>query len=384
MQRDLTIYNVSNFNEKIAQVNKKLTRYGISPVKILSQYTDTETIRNIVTTPYGHKEIDTEREYTVFTLEYNELKLGDYRLIASINHVESLVNLAPVDNASISHNEEIYYLEFARCEHCNIKRQRNDTFIIEDTRDKSRMQIGRNCLSLYVGYDAANCLQMSDAYMDIADLFIPEDYDVPISQVSEYTLLEYLAAVDYCIDTYGWMPSTGGGKPTKYDAIDVLKEEKLREKISQGNYNNAVKVIDWMKEQKSGTSTYARNLYRIACNLYVTPKSYGYAASAMQSYNKEYHEQSVNNAPVSKFQGKIKQRLNLSLACTFVTSFDTMYDVNHLHLFVDTDGNVYKWVTGAVSYDVGDKVSGKGTVKSHDIYNSVNQTTLVRCKFEIV
>jgi hypothetical protein len=60
-------------------------------------------------------------------------------------------------------------------------------------------------------------------------------------------------------------------------------------------------------------------------------------------------------------------------------NIETMY----AHTFKDTDGNVFVWKTSKnISFEYGEPVILKGTVKEHSEYKDEKQTVLTRCKVE--
>ena len=82
----------------------------------------------------------------------------------------------------------------------------------------------------------------------------------------------------------------------------------------------------------------------------------------------------------STHQGNLGDRLDLRLWVTRVINLgDTQYGTKFMFLFSDEQENQYTWTTSVnKSWEVGDTVHVKGTVKSHDTYQGVSQTCLTR------
>lgn len=56
-------------------------------------------------------------------------------------------------------------------------------------------------------------------------------------------------------------------------------------------------------------------------------------------------------------------------------------DIMYVHTFKDADGNVFTWKTQkGISFEYGEMVIFKGTVKKHSEYKDEKQTELTRCK----
>lgn len=82
----------------------------------------------------------------------------------------------------------------------------------------------------------------------------------------------------------------------------------------------------------------------------------------------------------SQYQGTIGQRLELNLWVSRIIDLgETQYGTKQLYLFQDENSNEYTWNTGVKkNWLVGDAVHAKATVKSHDTYQGIRQTTLTR------
>lgn len=86
--------------------------------------------------------------------------------------------------------------------------------------------------------------------------------------------------------------------------------------------------------------------------------------------------------------GEIKDRIEFEGKVEFTTERDGYYGVTTIIKFRSNDGNVFTWfASGVQTYQRGDRVKVRGTVKKHDEYRGVKQTVLSRCvveTFEVV
>lgn len=87
----------------------------------------------------------------------------------------------------------------------------------------------------------------------------------------------------------------------------------------------------------------------------------------------------------SDWQGEVGSRLELYLHIDrkFQGEFSYAKGMwgttnNYMYLMSDEDGNKYKWSTGK-SYEEGENVHFKATVKDHTEYKGIKQTVLTRC-----
>ena len=88
------------------------------------------------------------------------------------------------------------------------------------------------------------------------------------------------------------------------------------------------------------------------------------------------------DAGVSKWIGKVGERLNLTLKCIRATESDGYFGVSRFYVFNDAAGNVFTWSTSAKVLEEGHIYELAGSVKAHDTYRAVEQTALTRCSIK--
>lgn len=81
----------------------------------------------------------------------------------------------------------------------------------------------------------------------------------------------------------------------------------------------------------------------------------------------------------SKHQGKIGERLELTLTVKKVIEKEGYYGNSAFHIFSDKEGNIYTWNTSSKILEVGRTYHLKGTVREHTCFRNINQTNLTRC-----
>jgi hypothetical protein len=90
--------------------------------------------------------------------------------------------------------------------------------------------------------------------------------------------------------------------------------------------------------------------------------------------------------PESEWIGQVGDKVNMEVTYTKCHTYETHFtyygETHYIHQFTDSEGNVLVWKTSNGLGDVPteSKVQIKGTIKGHDEYNGVKQTTLTRCK----
>lgn len=93
------------------------------------------------------------------------------------------------------------------------------------------------------------------------------------------------------------------------------------------------------------------------------------------------------NPVTSEYYGKIGDKIDLILHLQrkFTIHFESsgyhMPSYKDVYIFIDKDGNEFKWLTTAeVEAEEGHSYKVTGTIKAHEEYRSVKQTILKRCK----
>ena len=81
----------------------------------------------------------------------------------------------------------------------------------------------------------------------------------------------------------------------------------------------------------------------------------------------------------SEHYGTIGERVNLTLTVTKTIPLDGYYGRSTMHLFTDENQNVFVWTTGARSLTVGETYNIRGSIKGHEVFRNVKQTSLTRC-----
>lgn len=84
------------------------------------------------------------------------------------------------------------------------------------------------------------------------------------------------------------------------------------------------------------------------------------------------------------FVGAVGERITFQATVTFKKVFDSAYGPRHLNVLTDAAGNKLVWWGARAVEANGDVVVMTATVKAHETYRGVNQTTLSRPRWDIV
>ena len=375
-------------DKKIKRIIKKLDNYNLSyTYEITGESIEEVSIYNA--NFQGRSKVGTTNVKVInYDFEMESLKLGNYKLIAILDHTTKKAQNN--NNMVYIVNNEIplpinYYTESANCQHCNINhRQRNKTAILYNTDTSEYKQVGITCLKEYTGID---CIDIIKGYTDIYDIINDLDkMEISYNDINNYK--EYKKVIDYLANCIYFISNKGYVKDdTKNQAWDY------KEKVDKKYYNIAAEVINYYKN----INTYDNFINNIRVALLQDSIYYpnGFIAYAYISYKKDIEklEAIENKKLISKgYYGNIKERITLNnLKVELITSYENCYDgynciTTYLYKFINSDGYVFTWKTqnSLFDYDKREPISFieslKGTIKAHNEYNGELQTELTRCK----
>lgn len=109
-------------------------------------------------------------------------------------------------------------------------------------------------------------------------------------------------------------------------------------------------------------------------------KSYARAQELLASRDAKRAVQLAADAQTSHV-GTVGERRDFTLTAERVHSFDGQFGTTYITIFRDGDNNVIVY-KGSVAFERGEKVTGKATIKAHEVRDGVPQTIIARPKFE--
>jgi hypothetical protein len=195
--------------------------------------------------------------------------------------------------------------------------------------------------------------------------------------------LEYLSRVVATIREYGWVSKKAAEARMCASTADRVEIGGI--KPTAEDKAEASRVLVWAESLggRSDLNDYLSNVH-VACKQgYVDTKTKGIVASAVSAYRRDTAE--VTESATSAHVGKAGDRLILNVVVTRVSESNGYYGITTIISMRDDTGNELVWfASGEKPYKVGDKLQGKGTVKAHGEFLGVKQTTLTRCKLDVV
>lgn len=291
------------------------------------------------------------------------------------------------------------------CDHCNKKVHRNSVVILENESGERKV-VGTSCVKEFTSGLDGNLIAEVNNYMAILKMRDSElrclmqgedDADVFFDShgVKTYDVAAVVSAAKRVIDCCGFEPSDSMKATWKF-IIDEYDRTKIE--------NEALDAIEWIKslsEDEVLKSNYLFNLKQIIDAGYCTARHFGFLASLIPSYRKsEYKRLRDNNNKESNYVGNVGDKLSVKVTYVNTFSYDTNFGTTNIHLFMDDNGNIFKWSTNSrldftvkdnhANYsqwyylDKGATIQLSGKIKEHSEYRNQKQTVLTRCKYEVL
>lgn len=395
--------NLSKFQERWEKLIRRANKLGVipptytilkeetKPIKVRKEVWD-ERLQEVV-----EKYVDVPMVYHHVTIDHPKVIVpGGWEFVASLEHTEE---------GNITHNiggkdlPAKYRDCDAWCDHCQLRRNRKDTFVVVDPQSIYK-QIGRNCLAEYLGVDGTMYANAAEIYYTASELGdASEGGESWGGGGASHDYLEpYLAHVAEVISIEGWVSRATARQYEKRSTSDIAythmhppfqqrRSDRLYDRPSEKSEELAKIAAEWcetISDAEVEASEYLHNIRIIARRGIVGARQYGFAASIVSAYQRwlvgEQHKaRAAKQATISKHVGEVKKRQNFTVIVEKVLQFDSNFGTKHLHLMSDPDGNRLIWWSTSSVLDTGKLMTIKGTVKAHSERDGVKQTELNRC-----
>lgn len=280
------------------------------------------------------------------------------------------------------------------CAHCNLKRQRNTTFLFENenTPGANRIQVGSTCLADFAGHtNPETLLSQATRFADVMDEL--SDPDAMLSGGSAFRVFETLdvwAAAAALIRVDGrWVSrehATSSGSSADWVAQILCSEKTFLSLVQDVDRRVAKSVQDWLTSDDfdPGTNMYLHNLSVMARRRYVKPKVVGFAGSAVAAWGRNQakirQRKGLDNPYKSMWIAKHDEKVDRIVKVEKIIPLDTMYGTTRLHIIRDIENNAkITWFnSGARKFYAGDTYQITGRVKEMGIRDGFQETQLTR------
>lgn len=377
---------ISDFKSRILELNKRASRLKCDPITY--NITDEKNIIKIPAEQYGGY-VKPGYNYEVTKVNITGITpiIPGYQVVAKIDH-----DLELGTNIIIEFGKNKLPADFlhkdGNCDHCNIKRQRNKTYILRNVETDKLNQVGSSCLKDFTGHSNPENVCKIQEFMDNS---MGELSEFGSSSQSNYIKVEpFLDIVAQCTLQYGYISARKAEEQcimsTADEAMEVYKNDvNGKFVISDEAKALSSKAIEFIKSlDRDKYDNYANNIISFVDNGMVKDKYFRMLSSSIAFYNNEqYKLNKIENNKHKTFIGEVDTKItfNASLVSHFTTqnNFGTV----HINQFNDSNGNNIMWFTNSLSnLSTGIDYRITATIKSHKMYNDEPQTLITRPKFE--
>lgn len=326
-------------------------------------------------------------------------RLNGWTFVARLDHAnETGTIIRSVPNVGAEVPERYRHSE-PNCDHCGVRRQRRDTFLLRcDEGDEKGVfrQVGSSCLADFFGHDPYKIARLAEILGYAHEVGrSSEVWSGGIADLRYIDIEDYLGHCAMAVRLFGWVSATQAretGVQATYDrALDSMLWQATRDlyEVTDEDRQFAVAAQSWARSlaDKERKTEWENSVLVIANAEAMELRSAGFAASIVGVYARERARRAAGEAlrtrmARSRALGQPGERLR-DLRATVLThkTLETDYGLSHLYRFITDDDAVLVWfATSGWNLREGDKVTVTGTVKRHAPREGVVETTLTRCR----
>lgn len=335
------------------------------------------------------------------TIECSEVEVeGQYRIdgwafVATIEHASPSNIIRLADYSFAERIPERYRTAGRDCEHCHIRRDRADTYLVYNEDNDEFKQVGRTCLKGYTnGLDAEACANLASVMHEIERLSNQVQND---ELDAEYIRQNHAAYIGYPMEkarkqAYKYVQANGytAGHTGQEFAIALGNDHGL----PQASDQEIQAVTDWL--ENSEPNDYLRNALAAWTKSQYKTRDAGLITSAVSSYFKWQEREAARlareaerNAQLASrentFAGEVGDNVQFTIRevrVAYWRSGGPRFSASEYPVYriLGTDNRVYIWgCSSGVELNIGDKLQGK--VKNQITRpNGELQTEVTRCK----
>lgn len=323
---------------------------------------------------------------------------GDYTFIGAIEYYKSQDEVTFV-SLSNKHIPAEYENSLPTCDHCNTKRKRNTTFVLQSNVDGTTVQVGSTCLKDFLGYNASDLLRALKwmcKFTNVTGEYPYSPHSTTLGkfhdkQKRQYGVREILMLTNAVIRIFGYhTASSETHVPTSQVVAKMCEDPDSKEgafwlakvnenRLDMTDSTMANEVVKWAREDDR-VNDYMYSVRSCINSGTITSFRFGILCSAVGSFRAAMQRKIENSSMYNdNYIGKVGERLGLEVKCIDTKIMNSYYGETTLHTMVDKDNNVFTWfATSDLEIPKDRFIAIKGTVKKHQTFNDVKQTVLTR------
>ena len=362
--------------------------------------------------------------------------LGDWELVAVIegmapdhegNPSPNMIRKVPGSDVEVP--ERFRTDDYTWCDHCEVRRQRSETFLLWRASDRHMMQVGRQCLAAFLGGVPFESIVRRLAWLQaLIERFGSEEGGGGGGDDRPAKIEDVLAITACVIRNDGWMSKGKAmewGKESTASRVEFVlyppdrdaseserrrwREEVARLAPQNGDMARAVGALAWARGL-DGRSDYELNLRTACMQATVNGRNMGIVCSAVAGYDRHTGRETERRRlaslptihygqPGGKIGAKVGKGKKAVLGAPFVGVIERLMprenDFGTTTLVVARgtapgaeEGTtlINWWMSGPApdAWRPGLTCEIRGTIKKHDVYHGRNITVMTRCALTIV
>ena len=373
------IFTIPNYN--IEDLQKKLNKIRNKGVNVTFNI-----LRNDI--PFEAPELGEGASILCSEIEIEGTYIiNGWRFVGTIQHASPVNIIRLADTSLEGQIPERYRTAEKECEHCHIRRDRNDTFLVYNEENNEWKQVGRTCLRSYTnGLDAEVCAQFADVMSEINRITSEvetHNYDADGIRTSETVVYDndiikkkaykYVQENGY---VSGQTPKSFNDHLNNINYADITDEQI---QAVQTWLENAQRN-DW---QQNALAAWSKDYYEYRDSGLITSAVSVYLKNKAREEAEAARLRALDN-PANTHVGDVGDKISFTVASSEViyrrrvpTWNGGSYPVYKLH---GTDGRIYIWGCSDPDVEIHDGDIISGTVKKLSEFRGERQTEVTRCK----
>ena len=415
--------NLSIFNEKLADLNKKFAKKGLPLINCSMEKTERYHVDewSKEKTPYTLYVATLSSDFNNTNLSGVDVEFEGVVSLVEGNENDKIFTFKNINYSSLLAN--------CSCDKCHKKIGRNKYLVFSkvgkevETRD-DLVVLGTSCAKDYFPFSVESYFGFLESAFE--ELGSYDEFSGSLGGCSSHyhTLSAIYDATLACTSNLKFYEKEGVTKGNVLGWLNNLKIDKCTYyRDAYPMPSNPIPfedVISWIKDMYD-TDEFVSDFHTNARSVFfktlddgtremrneINEKYMGIAVYAFFSV-KQNHDKMVAkkiaeeecakaNAEV-EYYGAVGDKFELTLTFDKSFCFEGAYGFTYIHLFHDDEGHQFKWSSsngtykveydktadfGGIEYcefEIGHKYLMKGTVKAHNEYKGVKQTVITRCK----
>lgn len=301
------------------------------------------------------------------------------------------------------------------CDYCKTDRKRTKTYLVTNRATGEWRQLGKECLKLFVtGIDIDAIATFESFIKEVKDSANPGDeffYNRRARFVEVQRALELAQAAT---KMFGFVATRDNvGYYNVFSTKNIVQAKILKEMGYQSDLLNidnsdrekinlaVAKLTVYLTAAEESISNdiialretvtdlpdepYYNNLKTVLANEYVPLDKLGLLVSAPKAISRYYEfkkmqEEKEKLAKSSNYIGDVGEKISVNFVSgREVACCETQFGLLHIYEFKDANGNTVVWKSGS-SKNIPESGVVTGTVKSHEEYDGIKQTVILRAK----